>query len=278
MIWHTKVCVLHLNTDINRSSKSSFTRLDSTRLKLPLANIASTQRGEGDGKGVEGTELWQQFLNALITLAPLETKTIRVALWVVHNRVLSPRFIMNSQSRSTSSACTQSALKNKLYLIVCYVHVCVCVFMAVYVRTIDCSTIAFLSAWQFSMSIDCAGKFNSQVEQGRRRTKARQLIYGIAINYCRTLSAWAAEGGDRKEEERAALESAWHGHNNWTTWRMRNKAREAPDKCAYTSENSSRRGERGRGGREGSYCGCTCCQLLLTVGKNNANLFYSTPI
>lgn len=202
MIWHTKVCVLHLNTDINRSSKSSFTRLDSTQLKLPLANIASTQRGEGDAKGVAGTELWQQFLNALITPAPLEMKTICVALWVVHNRVLSPRFIMNSQSRSTSSACTQSALKNKLYLIVCYVRVCVCVcamyvFMAVYIRTIDCSTIAFLSAWQFSMSIDCAGKFNSQVEQGRRRTKARQLIYGIAINYCRTLSAWAAKGGGR---------------------------------------------------------------------------------
>lgn len=211
-------------------------------------------------------------------------KTICVALWVVHNRVLSPRFIMNSQSRSTSSACTQSALKNKLYLIVCYVRVCVCVcamyvFMAVYVRTIDCSTIAFLSAWQFSMSIDCAGKFNSQVEQGKRRTKARQLIYGIAINYCRTLSAWAAEGGETKRRRRrAALESAWHGHNNWTTWRMRNKAREAPDKCAYTSENSSRRGKREEGGREGSYCGCTCCQLLLTVGKNNANLFYSTPI
>lgn len=80
---------------------------------------------------------------------------------------------MNSQSRSTSSACTQSALKNKLYLIVCYVRVCVCVcceyaihvFMVVYVRTIDCSTIAILTAWQFSMSIDCAGKFNSKLNK-----------------------------------------------------------------------------------------------------------------
>lgn len=126
MIWHTKVCVLHLNTDINRSSKSSFTRLDSTKVAFGKHCKHST-RWRGCEGGCEGTELWQQFLNALITPAPLETKTICVALWVVHNRVLSPRFIMNSQSRSTSSACTQSALKNKLYLIVCYVRVCVCV-------------------------------------------------------------------------------------------------------------------------------------------------------
>lgn len=133
-------------------------------------------------------------------------KTICVALWVVNNRVLSPRFIMNSQSRSTSSACTQSALKNKLYLIVCYVRVCVCVLRIRNSRIYGCICThnRLLDNCHFdSLAIFYVDwlrrQVQLQVEQGRRRTKARQLIYGIAINYCRTLSAWAAEGGRRGE-------------------------------------------------------------------------------
>lgn len=191
---------------------------------------------------------------------------------------------MNSQSRSTSSGCTQSALKNKLYLIVCYVRVCVCVSLlrirnariygciCTYNRLLDNCHFVSLAIFYVDW---LRRQVQLQVEQGRRRTKARQLIYGIAINYCRTLSAWAAEGGARRREARKI---ARRGHNNWTTWCMRNKARESLDKCAYTSENSSRRGKLGSAGGKESYCGCTCCQHLLTVGKNNANLFYSTPI
>lgn len=111
---------------------------------------------------------------------------------------------MNSQSRSTSSGCTQSALKNKLYLIVCYVRVCVCVSLlrirnariygciCTYNRLLDNCHFVSLAIFYVDW---LRRQVQLQVEQGRRRTKARQLIYGIAINYCRTLSAWAAEGG-----------------------------------------------------------------------------------